>query len=77
MTWCSLVKEQQGACHRETLPPLTRSDGSTTTSSTDKATLLAELFANKMNVDDPARPAPQLAQETDRTVTTVLVKMSK
>ncbi|MPC51428.1 putative protein in type-1 retrotransposable element R1DM [Portunus trituberculatus] len=48
-------------------------DGSTVTSSTDKATLLAEYFANKMMVDDPARPAPQLAQETDNTVTTVLV----
>ena len=59
-TWWSLVKEQQGACHRETLPPLTRPDGSTATSSTDKATLLAELFANKMKIDDPTRPAPQL-----------------
>ena len=77
MTWCSLVKEQQGACHRETLPPLTRSDGSTTTSSTDKATLLAELYANKMKEADLARPAPQLAQETDRTVTTHIGKMSK
>jgi len=72
-TWWSLVKEQQGACHREALPPLTRPDGSTATSSTDKATLLAKFFANKMKVDDPARPAPQLAQETDRTVTAVLV----
>uniref|UniRef100_A0A0P4VX79 Uncharacterized protein n=1 Tax=Scylla olivacea TaxID=85551 RepID=A0A0P4VX79_SCYOL len=72
-TWWNLVKEQQGACHRETLPPLTRPDGSTATSSADKATLLAELFANKMKVDDSARPVPQLAPETDCTVTTVLV----
>ena len=66
-TWWSLVKEQQGACHREALPPLTKSDGSTAASSRNKATL------NKMKVNDPARSAPQLAQETDRTVTTVLV----
>ena len=72
-TWWSLVKEQQGACHREALPPLTRQDGSTATSSIDKATLLAEFFTNKMKVNDPSRPAPQLTQETDRNVTTVLV----
>ena len=72
-TWWRLVKEQQGEYHREALPPLTRPDGSTATSSMEKATLLAELFANKMKVVDPARPAPQLPQETDRSVTTVLV----
>ncbi|XP_045113326.1 uncharacterized protein LOC123505739 [Portunus trituberculatus] len=72
-TWWRLVREQQGACQREALLPLTRPDGSTATSTTDKATLLAEYFANKMMVDDPARPVPQLAQETDNTVTTVLV----
>lgn len=73
-TWWSLIKEQQGANYRETLPPLTRPNGSTATSSTDKATLLAELFANKMKVDDPERPVPRLAQETDVAITTVIVR---
>ena len=72
-TWWSLVKEQQGSCHREAVPPLTRSDGSTATSSEDKATLFAELFTNKMKVDDPKLPAPHLTQETNNIVSNVLV----
>ena len=50
ITWWSLVKEQQGACHSEALLPLTRPGGSTAMSSRNKATPLAELFANKMKM---------------------------
>ena len=67
------MESGKGTCHREALTPLTRSDGSTATSSRDKATLLSELFANKMKVDNPPRPALQLAQETERTVTAVMM----
>ena len=72
-TWWSLVKERQGTNHRDSVPPLTRPDGSTATNSGDKASLLSEVFSTKMKVGDPARPAPTLPLETDSTVTSVLV----
>ncbi|XP_050698030.1 uncharacterized protein LOC126985992 [Eriocheir sinensis] len=50
-----------------------RPDGSTATSSGDKASLMAELFAKKMKVGDPERPAPVLPQETDRVISSVSV----
>ncbi|XP_045130533.1 uncharacterized protein LOC123515742 [Portunus trituberculatus] len=52
-TWWSLVKERQGAKHQDAIPPLLRPDGSTATSSWDKASLLATSFSNKMRVGDP------------------------
>ena len=55
------------------MPPLTRPDGSTATSSEDKAALLAKIFAEKMQVGDPNRPPPVLPRETDHTITSVLV----
>ena len=72
-TWWALVKERQGLLHQDTVPPLTKPDGSTATSSEDKATLLANLFADKMQVEDPSRPPPPLPRETDHTITSVVV----
>ena len=59
--------------HHDDVLLLCRPDGTTATSSRDKASLFAELFANKMKVDDPGQPPPQLALQTHRTVTTVSV----
>ena len=59
--------------HRDAVPLLCRPDGTSATSSGDKASLFAELFANKMKVDDPGRPRSQLELETHRTDTTVSV----
>ena len=72
-TWWSLIKERQGANHQDTIPPLLRTDGSTATSSWDKASLLAASFSKKMRVGDPERPAPHLPLETGSTITHVPV----
>ncbi|XP_050704959.1 uncharacterized protein LOC126990381 [Eriocheir sinensis] len=58
---------------QDNVPPFTRPDGSMATSSEDKAALLAELFARKMQVDDPYRPPPILPRESDHTITSVSV----
>ncbi|KAK4290453.1 hypothetical protein Pmani_036646 [Petrolisthes manimaculis] len=76
-TWWSLIKERQGTSHQETIPPLTRLDGTTATSSKEKADLLADIFATKMTVADPNRPPPQLAQECDQEITMVEVTQGK
>ena len=72
-TWWTLVKERQGTGHQDTIPPLTKPDSSTATSSKEKAELLADLFAAKMTVGDPRRQPPQLNLECDQPVTTVEV----
>ena len=72
-TWWSLVNERQVTSHRDTVPLLCRPDGTSATSSGDKTSLSAELFANKMKVDDPGRPPPQLKLETHRNDTTISV----
>ena len=71
--WWALIKERQGVLRQDSVPPLTRPDGSTATSSEDKAALLAEIFAQKMQVDDPHRPPPVLPRETDHSITSVSV----
>ena len=75
--WWSLVKERQGTSHQETIPPLTRQNGTTAASSKEKTHLLADIFSAKMTVADPNRPPPQLAQECDQTVTTVVVTQER
>uniref|UniRef100_A0A0P4VTV9 Reverse transcriptase domain-containing protein n=1 Tax=Scylla olivacea TaxID=85551 RepID=A0A0P4VTV9_SCYOL len=72
-TWWSLVKGRQGLNRQDTVPPLTRPDGTVATSSKDKAQLLATLFAGKMEVDDPERSPPLLEQQCRETVTKVEV----
>ncbi|XP_063878077.1 uncharacterized protein LOC135110016 [Scylla paramamosain] len=72
-TWWSLVKGKQGLNRQDTVPPLTRPDGTVATSSKDKAQLLATLFARKMEVDDPERSPPLLEQQCRDTVTKVEV----
>ena len=57
--------------HHDAVPPLWRPDEISATSSGNKASLFAQLFANKMKVDDPGRPPPQLELETHSTATTV------
>ena len=55
-TWWALVKERQGLLHLDSVPPLTRPDRSTATSSEDKAALLANIFAEKCKKWTPAIP---------------------
>ncbi|MPC65161.1 hypothetical protein E2C01_059290 [Portunus trituberculatus] len=55
----------------DTVPPLTRSDGTTATYREDKASLLAGFFTTKMTVGDMSRRLPHLPQDTDHTVTEV------
>ena len=76
-TWWTLIKERQGTSHLETIPPLTRQDGTAAASSKDKADLLADIFSAKMTVADPNRTPPQLAQECEQTVTTVEVTQER
>ena len=72
-TWWSLVKEKQGISRQDTIPPLTRQDGTVATSSKEKAQLLAALFAEKMRVEAPQHPPPRLDQQCEKTVTEVEV----
>ena len=76
-TWWSLVKERQDTSHQETIPPLTWQDGTTATSSKEKADLLADIFFAKMTVADPNRPPPQLGQECDQVITMVEVTQER
>ena len=50
-TWWALVKELQGLLHQDSVSPLTRPDGSTATSSDDKAALLANPGKTCLEVD--------------------------
>ncbi|XP_063845411.1 uncharacterized protein LOC135091588 [Scylla paramamosain] len=72
-TWWSLVKGRQGPDRQDTVPPLTRPDGTVATSSNDKAQLLATLFAGKIEVDNPEKSPPLLEQQCRETVTKVEV----
>ena len=76
-TWWSLVKERQGISRQDTIPPLTRRDGTVATSSKEKAQLLAALFAEKMRVEAPRQPPPHLDQQCEETVTEVEVTQSQ
>lgn len=72
-TWWSLVKDKQGTGHQESIPPLSKQDGTVATSSKERAQLLASLFAGKMKVGNPQQPPPQLVQQCEKTVTMVEV----
>ena len=47
-TWWSLIKDKQGIGHLESIPPLSKQDGTTATSSKERVQLLASLFAEKI-----------------------------
>ncbi|MPC17900.1 hypothetical protein E2C01_010770 [Portunus trituberculatus] len=72
-TWWILVKEKQGSSSQDSVPPLTKHDGTTAITSREKAEMLAGLFSAKMTVTDPTRPPPQLVQECDQILTSVEV----
>ncbi|KAG0718991.1 hypothetical protein GWK47_007413 [Chionoecetes opilio] len=66
-TWWSLVKEKQGISRQDSIPPLTKQDGTAAVSSKEKAQLLANLFSAKMKrralrlvdaADPPDPPKP-------------------
>ena len=76
-TWWSLVKDKQGTSRQDSIPPLTKKDGTVATSSKEKAQLLASLFADKMKVDAPRQPPPHLQQQCEETVTKVVVRQEQ
>ena len=47
------VKEKQGVSQGNTIPPLSRSDGSVVQTACDKVNLLAKHFTEKMCMPDP------------------------
>lgn len=63
------MKERQGAIHQETISTLMRTDGSTATSSSEKAEL-SDLFASKLTVSDLRKAQLKLEPECDQLVTT-------
>ena len=52
-TWWFLVKEKQGISRQDSIPPLTKQDGTVATSRKEKAKLLTNLSAKKMKVEAP------------------------
>nr|XP_053626474.1 uncharacterized protein LOC128684338 [Cherax quadricarinatus] len=76
-TWWSLVKDRQGYLPDELIPPLNRQDGTTSTSSQEKADLFAEHFATKMQVPDPARDPPWLAARTVSKLSVVTIRQEE
>ena len=46
-TWWTLIKERQGVMRQESVPPLTRQDGTTATNSDDKAALWPNYLQTK------------------------------
>lgn len=58
----ALVKKWQGIMHHNSVPPKVRADVSTATSTDDKATLIAKLFAENIQTDGLGRltvPPPE------------------
>ena len=70
--WWNLINQQQGLIGEDSIPPLTKPDGSVAISSKDKAELLASYFANKMKVPDPERHPPVLPPRTNARLTTCI-----
>ena len=75
--WWGLMKQQQGICRDETVPPLTRDDGTVAVTSAEKAELLASFFADKMSILDPHRAIPMLDLRTNARLCTLQVKINK
>jgi len=69
--WWNLIKQQQGLVEDDSIPPLTKPDGSIAIKSIDKAELLASFFANKMTVPDPDCPPPSVPLRTNARLTTL------
>ena len=63
--WWHTVKQQQGFTDDDSIPPLTREDGSVAVTSKDKAESLASYFASKMTVPDPICSPPDIPTRTN------------
>ena len=72
--WWSLIKEKQGLMRDDTIPPLTKDDGSSATSALEKAELLADMFSRKMKVEEPDRMPPHLPQLTNDSLSNIIVR---
>ena len=72
--WWKCIKQQQGLCQEDLIPPLTRPDGTVATSNHEKAQLLATHFANKMSVPDPDLLPPHIPMYTKATSSTINIR---
>ena len=70
-SWWCLEKKYQGFTTDDSIPPLVREDGSTATSSLDKAELLGSYFANKMKVPAPHQAVPDTPILTNKRLSTL------
>ena len=57
--WWNCIKEQQGLGSDVNIPPLRKADGSFAFKSSQKAEVLAEHFADKMQVAEPNKALPE------------------
>ena len=73
--WWNIIKQQQGLVEEDSIPPLTRPDGSVAIDSIDKAELLASFFASKMTVPDPDCSPPKLPSRTNARLSTLRTNM--
>ena len=73
--WWNIIKQQQGFVEEDSIPPLTRPDGSVAIDSIDKAELLASFFASKMTVPDPDCSPPKLPSRTNARLSTLRTNM--
>ncbi|KAG0713833.1 hypothetical protein GWK47_015309 [Chionoecetes opilio] len=65
-TWWSLVKEKQRISRQDSIPPLTKQDGTAAVSSKEKARLLANLFSAKMKDSHRVSALRRVASFLDR-----------
>ena len=70
-SWWSLEKKYQGYTTDDSIPPLERDDGTTATSSLEKAELLGSYFANKMKVPAPHQAVPVISTLTNNRLSTL------
>ena len=68
--WWNLINQQQGLDNEDSIPPLSKPDGTAAISGTEKAELLASHFANKMRIPDPSCSPPVLPSRTNARLTT-------
>ena len=76
--WC-LVKENHGTSRQDSIPPLTKQDGTlaTTTTTKEKAKVLANPTTHNMKVEAPHHPLPRVEQQCQETVTKVEVTQTQ
>ena len=73
----TLIKDKQGLSHDTEIPPISLQDGQHLLSSSLKAEKFAEFFSNKMQVDEPDRPPPNVPRITNAHIDWIEITPSK